>query len=159
MRKHNWRRPRKRVHPAKPKIGIRASRANETWHVDATLIRLLDGSKVYLHAVIDNFSRRILAWKASDQFDPSITAELLNQAASGNEEAEPPQLMVDGGVENYNASVDAAIISLNLKRVLAQTEVTFSNSMIEAWWRVLKHQWLFLNELDSLSKVTSVVTF
>jgi hypothetical protein len=31
--------------------------------------------------------------------------------------------------------------------------------MIEAWWRVLKHQWLFLNELDSLSKVTSVVTF
>ena len=159
MRKHNWRRPRKRVHPAKLKIGIRASRANETWHVDATLIRLLDGSKVYLHAVIDNFSRRILAWKASDQFDPSITAELLNQAASGIEEAEPPQLMVDGGVENYNASVDAAIISLNLKRVLAQTEVTFSNSMIEAWWRVLKHQWLFLNELDSLSKVISLVTF
>jgi transposase InsO family protein len=159
MRKHNWRRPRKRVHPAKPKIGIRASRANETWHVDATLIRLLDGSKVYLHAVIDNFSRRILAWKASDQFDPSITAELLNQAASGIEEAEPPQLVVDGGVENYNASVDAAIISLNLKRVLAQTEVTFSNSMIEAWWRVLKHQWLFLNELDSLSKVISLVTF
>lgn len=159
MRKHNWRRPRKRVHPAKPKIGIRASRSNETWHVDATLIRLLDGSKVYLHAVIDNFSRRILAWKASDQFDPSITAELLNQAASGIEEAEPPQLMVDGGVENYNASVDAAIISLNLKRVLAQTEVAFSNSMIEAWWRVLKHQWLFLNELDSLSKVTSLVTF
>jgi putative transposase len=159
MRKHNRRRPRKRVHPAKPKIGIRASRANETWHVDATLIQLLDGSKVYLHAVIDNFSRRILAWKASDQFDPSITAELLNQAASGIKEAEPPQLMVDGGVENFNGSVDAAIISLNLKRVLAQTEVTFSNSMIEAWWRVLKHQWLFLNELDSLSKVTSLVTF
>ena len=31
--------------------------------------------------------------------------------------------------------------------------------MIEAWWRVLKHQWLLLNELDSLSKVSSLVTF
>lgn len=159
MRKHNWRRPRKRVHPAKPKTGIRATRANETWHVDATLIRLLDGSKVYLHAVIDNFSRRILAWKTSDKFDPSITAELLTQAASGVNETEPPQVLVDGGVENYNGSVDAAIISLKLKRVLAQTEVSFSNSMIEAWWRVLKHQWLFLNELDSLSKVTRPVAF
>jgi len=107
--------------------------------------------------VIDNFSRRILAWKTSDKFDPSITAELLNQAAAGVNEAESPQVLVDGGVENYNGSVDAAIVSLKLKRVLAQTEVTFSKSMIEAWWRVLKHQWLFLNELDSLSKVTSLV--
>jgi putative transposase len=31
--------------------------------------------------------------------------------------------------------------------------------MIEAWWRVLKHQWHFPNELDSLSKVTNLVTF
>jgi putative transposase len=52
---HKWRRPRQRVHPAKPKVGIRATRANEIWHVDTTLIRLLDGSKVYLHAIIDNF--------------------------------------------------------------------------------------------------------
>ena len=44
IRIHNWRRPRKRTHPAKPKVGIRASRPNEIWHVDTTLIRLLDGS-------------------------------------------------------------------------------------------------------------------
>lgn len=35
-----------------------------------------------------------------------------------------------------------------LNRVLVQTEITFSISMIESWWRVLKHQWLFLNTLD-----------
>src|SRR4051812_47665000 len=55
-------RPRQRVHPVKPKVGIRAARANEIWHIDTTVIRLLDGSRVYLRAVIDNFSRRILAW-------------------------------------------------------------------------------------------------
>ena len=33
------------------------------WHVDTTVIRLLDGTRAYLHAVIDNFSRRILAWR------------------------------------------------------------------------------------------------
>ncbi len=61
VRKFGWRRPRLRVHPAKPKVGLRTTQANEMWHIDTTVIRLLDGSRAYLHAVIDNFSRRILA--------------------------------------------------------------------------------------------------
>ncbi len=73
VRTHKWRRPRQRVHPAKPKVGIRASRPNEIWHVDTTLIRLLDGSRAYLHAVVDNFSRRILAWKAAESFHPAVS--------------------------------------------------------------------------------------
>ena len=35
VKERGWRRPRQRVHPAKPKIGIRASRPNEIWHIDA----------------------------------------------------------------------------------------------------------------------------
>jgi len=31
--------------------------------------------------------------------------------------------------------------------------------MIEAWWRSLKHQWLFLNSLDSLERVRTLVAF
>lgn len=49
--------------------------------MDMTLIRLLDGTRVYLHAVIDNFSRRILAWRTIAKFDPAITAEILNWTA------------------------------------------------------------------------------
>ena len=46
-----------------------------------------------------------------------------------------------------------------LKRVLAQTQIQSSNSMIESWWRILKHQWLYLNQLDSLKTVEKLVTF
>ena len=137
MRIHKWRRPRVRVHPAKPKVGIRATKPNEIWHVDTTLIRLIDGTKVYLHAVIDNFSRRILAWKTSASIDTSITAEILTQAAEEITLTDKPKVMVDAGVENYNASVDELEKRGLLQRVLAQVEVKFSNSMIEAWWRVL----------------------
>ena len=31
--------------------------------------------------------------------------------------------------------------------------------MIEAWWRALKHHWLFLNELDTISRVRKLVEF
>jgi hypothetical protein len=41
VRIHQWRRPRQRVHPAKPKIGIRASHPNEIWHIDTSLIRFI----------------------------------------------------------------------------------------------------------------------
>jgi putative transposase len=71
VRQNGWRRPRLRVHPVKPKIGLRTTRANEMWHIDTTVIRLLDGTRAYLHAVIDNYSRRILAWRVADTFAPS----------------------------------------------------------------------------------------
>jgi len=155
---HKWRRCRQRVHPAKPKVGIRATAANEIWHVDTTLLRLLDGSRVYLHAVIDNFSRRILAWNVAATFEPTITAQLLRNAADGPTTGKST-VLVDGGVENFNSAVDEVIASGILKRVLAQTEIDFSNSLIESWWRVLKHQWLYLNTLDTLTTVGKLVTF
>jgi hypothetical protein len=46
-----------------------------------------------------------------------------------------------------------------LRRVLALTELKFSNSMIEAWWRSLKHQWLFLHPLESVATIRRLVTF
>jgi len=46
-----------------------------------------------------------------------------------------------------------------LRRVLAFTELKFSNSMIEAWWRSLKHQWLFLHSLDCVTSVRRLVAF
>jgi transposase-like protein len=147
------------VHPAKPKAGIRAAQANEVWHVDTTLIRLLDGNRAYLHAVIDNFSRRILAWRTAENFDPGVTAQILIEAARSMTSAAVPTALVDGGVENFNAAVDKLVQTGLLKRVLAQTEIQFSNSMIESWWRVLKHQWLYLNTLDHVATVRKLVAF
>jgi len=160
VRRHRWRRPRRRVHPAKPKTGIRASKPNEFWHVDTTVIRLLDGTRNYVHAVIDNFSRKIVAWRVADRFDPSNTLAVLSEATqevTGIDET--PQILTDGGVENFNSRVDELIDSGMLRRLLAMTDVSFSNSMIESWWRTLKHQWLYLNSLDSVATLRRLVTF
>jgi transposase InsO family protein len=67
--------------------------------------------------------------------------------------------VADSGVENVNAAVDAALAFACLRRVLPQVEVSYSNSMIEAWWRSLKHQWLFLNSLDTLGRTRSSSRF
>jgi transposase InsO family protein len=133
-----------------------------TWAVSRgrTARRLLDHSRVYLHAIIDNFSRRILAWRLADRFESASTIAV--PAEAGNAvfgTASPPTLLADAGVEYKNDSVNALIDSGLLRRILAQTEIHFSNSMIEAWWRCLKHPWLFPHPLDSMAKVRNLVDF
>ncbi len=85
-----------------------------------------------MHAIIDNFSRRILAWTVRASFDTSVTALLLREAAKGLSDTKP-SAVTDSGVENINASMNELIESGIIKRVLAQVDVTYSNSMIESW--------------------------
>ena len=67
--------------------------------------------------------------------------------------------VTDMDVENFNQAVDELIGSGVLNRLLARTEITFSDSLIESWWRVLKHQWLYLNTLDTVDTINRLVTF
>jgi hypothetical protein len=69
-----------------------------------------------------------------------------------------PVVLADARVENVNAQVDDLITTGVARRVLAFTELTFSNSMIEGWGS-LKHQWLFLHSLDSVTTVHRLVAF
>jgi putative transposase len=129
------------------------------WHIDTTVIRLLDGTRAYLHAVIDNFSRRVLAWRVAETFAPVNSVAVLLEATRGAGATTAPLVLADAGVENVNTQVDALIEAGLLRRLLAFTELKFSNSMIEAWWRSLKHQWLFLHSLDSAATIRRLVAF
>jgi hypothetical protein len=134
VRERGWLRPRRRLYPAQPRQGIRASKPNEYWHIDVTIIKLLDGTRTYLHGVIDKFSRRILAWKLALRLEPQTTCQVLMEAAknlpTGSDAA---TVVADSGVENVNRAVDDLLGLGQLRRVLAQVEVSFSNSMIGAW--------------------------
>src|ERR1017187_8930520 len=157
VRERGWLRPRLRLYPAKPKIGLRTHAPNEAWHIDVTIIKLLDGTKAYVHAVIDNFSRRILAWTCAGRLDPMNTHDVLTRAAAHL--VASTNVFMDSGVENLNGDVDPLFERGALRRVIAQIDVTFSNSLIEAWWRSLKHRWLFLHPLDNLATVRRLVEF
>ena len=84
---------------------------NEIWHVDTTLIRLLDDREAYLHAVIDNFSPGVLC--SSDH-----SGQLIEPATAI--EHDKPQVLVDGGVENYNNAVDRLVYRAGKRPSLRQ---------------------------------------
>ncbi len=111
-----------------------------------------------LHAVIDNYSQRILAWTVAEKLDPMNTCHVLQHAANclGNSVT---QVYMDSGVENLNKNVDKLLEVGTLERVITQVDVSFSNSMIEAWWRVLEFVWLSINQLDSVITLRKLIEF
>jgi len=160
VRTGGWRRPRTRFYPAKPKVGIRAKTPGELLHLDVTIIRLLDGTRAYLHAVIDNYSRRILSWTLEESLGSGGTCRILREAVVQLQNCSEQTIVVaDSGSENVNGAVDDLLDGEELTRVLAQVEITFSNSMIEAFWRSLKHSWLYLHTLDSFAALRRLIEF
>jgi transposase InsO family protein len=159
IRQRGWGRPRLRLYPARPKLGLRTQAPNQAWHIDVTILKLLDGTKAYVHAVIDNYSRRILAWTVADHLDPMNTHDVLSKAAANLKPSTTAEVFMDSGVENLNGEVDPLFERGVLQRVIAQIDVSLSNSLIEAWWRSLKHQWLFLHPLETLATVKRLVEF
>ena len=61
--------------------------------------------------------------------------------------------------ENLNKDVDKLLESGTLERIIAQIDVSFSNSLIESWWRSLKHGWLFINHLNNVATLRNLVEF
>ena len=162
IKANKWLRPRKRLYPAKPKVGIRAVRPNQLWHIDVTIVRLVDVTKAYLQAVIDNYSRYVLDWKVSADISAVNTRDLLMSSLAKAKllgEVGKPEVFSDGGSENDNAEV-AGLGAIGLFTLtLAQIDVIFSNSVIEALFRSAKHNYLFQQRLESLANFEGHASF
>ena len=57
------------------------TRANQVWSTDITYIRI-KGGFVYLSAVIDWYSKAVLAWRISNTMDTDLVMSVLNEALS-----------------------------------------------------------------------------
>ena len=158
IRELGLKRNRVRIYPPKPKIGIRASAPGQIWHLDLTILRLQDGTRAFIQAIIDNYSRYVLAWKVSPDYGGVLTKDLILQAivkAQSLGLRMIPDVLVDSGTENLNKHVDELVTSDLIRRTVAQIDIEASNSMIEMLFHRLKHRHLFhipLTNFEALEK-------
>lgn len=76
-----------------------------------------------------------------------------------SDKVEGSLLVSDARSEKVNRTVDDEFEGIGLDRVFAQIDVTCSNSMIEAFWRSLKHSWPYLHGLKTESEVRHLTAF
>jgi hypothetical protein len=123
-------------------IGIRASRPLQILHMDVTIFKPLDNTKVYIYFIVDNFSRVILNWKASVEYSSSIAMTVLKDSISKHDIRPDSKLITDGGPENHGEVSKFTSGNQNINQLIAQKDIVQSNSMVESVNKHIKYYYL-----------------
>lgn len=133
---------------------LKSTQPNEKWSADVTIFKTLDNKKHYIHFLMDHYSKKILGYSVATSSKPSAIKKLLQNAYEKYNIKESIAFITDGGVENCNEMVSSFINSKpNIIHLIAQKDITFSNSAIEAFNKIIKHQFLLPRDLTSLCQL------
>ncbi len=137
--------PRPRFRKPRQQIGIRAESPLALLHMDTTVFRTADRTKLFIHLVVDNFSRAILGWRLMARINSKDVMENLSEICETHDlMRNKVAVMTDDGSENNGHVTDFFERPGNfMKKFVAQADLDFSNSMVEAVNKVLKYQFLF----------------
>ena len=130
--------------------GVNVTRPNQVWSTDITYVRLPRGF-VYLVAVIDWYSRKVLAWRLSNTLDTGFCVDCLEQA-----------LQAYGAPEIFNTDQGCQFTSAAFTDVLKTKDITISmdgrgraldNIFVERLWRSVKHEDVYLKGYATLPEL------
>ena len=130
-------------------------RANQVWSTDITYIRI-DGGFVYLAAIIDWYSKAILAWKISNTMDSSLVLGVLNDAL-GRHKA-PEIFNTDQGSQYTSKDHTQLLIKHNIKISMDGKGRATDNIAIERFWRSAKYENIYLHEYSTIRELKKGVS-
>jgi putative transposase len=147
------------LHPKKLYGSLMSYRSNEIWCADVTILKTLDDKKHYIHFLMDHYSKIILGYSVENSFKPKAIRDLLEQAYLKYKSKEPITFVTDGGVENVNTTVHDFLETTNqdIKHLIAQKDIPFSNSKIEAFNKIIKHQFLLPQNLTNRKQLETAL--
>jgi putative transposase len=123
---------------------------NQVWSTDITYIRV-NGAFVYLTAIIDIYSRKVLSWKLSNTMDNSFCIDVLNEAIC--EYGKPLIFNTDQGSQYTSKEFTDILKNNNIQISMDSKGRALDNVYIERLWRSLKYENIFLNEYGSMREL------
>lgn len=130
--------------------GMEVARPNQVWSTDITYIRLARGF-VYLVAIIDWYSRKVLAWRLSNTMDTGFCLDCLDQALQtyGN----PEIFNTDQGSQFTSASFTGRLAAAGIKISMDGRGRALDNIFVERLWRSVKHEDVYLKGYATLPEL------
>jgi putative transposase len=123
---------------------------NKVWSTDITYIKLEKGF-VYLVAIIDWHTKKILSWKLSNTMDVKLTTDVLNEALSLYPK---PEIFNSDQGSQYTAQAHVNILKEhNIKISMDGKGRSIDNICIERFWRTIKYEEIYLNDYKSMSEL------
>jgi len=140
-------------HPAHPVFpyalrGLAIERANQVWALDITYVPMARGW-VYLVAVLDWASRRVLAHRVSITMEAQFCVEALREAAT--RWGSPEIVNTDQGSQFSSAEFVAEVARLGARQSMDGKGCWRDNVFVERLWRSVKYEEVYLKAYDSVS--------
>ena len=129
--------------------GLAIERPNQVWCADITYIPMAKGF-VYLVAVMDWFSRRVLAWRVSITMDTAFCVEALQAAMDRH--GQPDVFNTDQGVQFTSADFLAELETRGVRISMDGRGRYLDNIFIERLWRSLKYEEVYIKAYGSVAE-------
>jgi putative transposase len=128
--------------------GLVIDRPNLVWCADITYIPMAKGF-VYLVAVMDWFSRRVLAWRVSITMDTAFCVEALQEAMDRH--GQPEIFNTDQGVQFTSADFLGELETRGVRISMDGKGRYLDNIFIERLWRSLKYEEVYIKAYGSVA--------
>lgn len=135
--------------------GVTVTRPNQVWSSDITYIRLAHGF-VYLVAIIDWYSRKVLSWRVSNSMETAFCLDALDEA-----------LERYGTPEIFNSDQGSQFTSTAFTDILKQNSIEISmdgrgraldNIFVERLWRSVKYENIYLMGYSTMKELIRGLT-
>jgi putative transposase len=133
---------------------LAVTRPNQVWAMDITYVPMARGF-VYLAAIIDWHSRRVLAWRLSITLTADFCIEALEEALARH-----------GRPDIFNTDQGSQFTSTGFIAVLTAAEIAISmdgkgawrdNIFVERLWRTVKYEEVYLKAYDSVAEARASI--
>ena len=121
--------------------GVVVTRPNQVWSTDITYIRLAHGF-VYLVAVIDWYSRRVLSWRIGNTMDTAFCVDCLGEALQRY--GSPEIFNTDQGSQFTSDAFTGALKSRGIAISMDGRGRALDNIFVERLWRSVKYEDVYL---------------
>jgi putative transposase len=129
--------------------GLKVERPNQVWAMDITYIPMARGF-VYLAAVVDWFSRRVLAWRLSITMEAAFCIEAIEEALARH--GSPEIFNTDQGSQFTSADFTGVLIANAIAISMDGKGAWRDNVFVERIWRSVKYEEVYLRAYESVGE-------
>ena len=134
--------------------GMEIVRPNQVWAMDITYIPMAKGF-VYLAAVLDWFSRRVLSWRISITMEASFCVEALEDALARH--GRPAIVNTDQGSQ-FTSEVFIGVLTRNRVAISMDGKGAWrDNVFVERLWRSVKYEEVYLRAYDTVAEARASI--
>jgi putative transposase len=132
--------------------GMVINRLNQVWLSDITYIRIRTGF-VYLAAILDAYSRKVIGYAVSTALDTSLTLEAIKTAIAKRQPCPGVIHHSDQGVQYASGEYVTELKSHGFEISMARAGNPYENARMESFFKTMKYEEVYLCDYETFEDV------